>query len=188
MASSLWDDLKKTLLDGVNTAADKTEEYTRIGKIKVDLLNLNRKLDQTYKALGREVYVRVSDGKRIDAHNDDGISYFIEKINHITAAITKNEKAIVDIREQARRTAEAAQKKRTPPAGRNAAPASGGTPESGKKPAAEKKPAPAEKKSAVGKPAGKTSSAKKPAAGRKTATSGKKAPVRSSGDKRGKQN
>ena len=83
MPTSIWDDFKKTLLDTVNVAAEKTEELTKIGKLKVDLLNLNRTLDKTYKALGREIYVRISDGKTIDLNSDDGVKYFIEKIDNI---------------------------------------------------------------------------------------------------------
>lgn len=158
MSSSLWDDLKKTLIEGVNVAAEKTEEYTKIGKVRVDLLNLNRKLDKTYKALGREIYVRVSDGKKIDAHKDEGISYFIEKINHITAAIMKNEKLIVEIKKAANEKA----RQQLPEKG---APAEEQTPEKesgGKKDESAEKSAPAAKKPAAGKSAsGSTAKARK---------------------------
>jgi len=101
MATSIWDDFKKTLLEGVNVAAEKTEEYTKIGKLKVDNINLNRTLDKTYKALGREIYIRISDGKSIDLSKDDGIQYFTDKINDVTSAIMKNEKKINEIRTEA---------------------------------------------------------------------------------------
>jgi hypothetical protein len=103
MASSIWEDLKKTLKDGVHVAAEKTEEYTRIGRIKVDILNQTRTKDKTYKALGREVYTRVSDGKKVDPHKDDGIRYFIDKISDLESSIREKELSIAAIKEEAKK-------------------------------------------------------------------------------------
>lgn len=100
MASSIWADLKKTLKDGVTVAAEKTEEYTKIGRIKVEILNLNRTLDKNYRSLGREVYTHVSDGKKVDPSQDEGIRYFIEKINDLKAAVREKEIEIEAIKEE----------------------------------------------------------------------------------------
>jgi|GEM_PF-1155251 len=98
MASSIWEELKKTLKDGVTVAAEKTEEYTRIGRIRVEILNLTRTMDKTYKALGREVYTHVSDGKQVDPNHDEGIRYFIEKINDLEASVRQKELEIESIK------------------------------------------------------------------------------------------
>lgn len=115
MASSIWEELKKTLKDGVSVAAEKTEEYTRIGRIRVEILNLTRTLDKTYKAFGREVYTHVSDGKKVDPGKDEGIRYFIEKINDLKAAVRAKELEIDSIKAESGGKAEPQQIKAPEP-------------------------------------------------------------------------
>ena len=111
MASSIWEELKKTLKDGVSVAAEKTEEYTKIGRIRVDILNSTRTMDKTFKALGREVYTLVSDGKKVDTVKDESICYFIEKINDLKATIREKELLIESIRDEAKEKADSAEAK-----------------------------------------------------------------------------
>ncbi|MCK5148863.1 hypothetical protein KAR48_19065 [bacterium] len=99
MASSIWEELKKTLKDGVSVAAEKTEEFTKIGRIRVEILNNTRTMEKTYKSLGREVYTQVSDGKKVDPNKDEGIRYFIEKINDFKATIRQKEIEIETIKD-----------------------------------------------------------------------------------------
>ncbi len=157
-ASALWKGIKKTLQDGVNVAAEITEEYTRIGKLKLEVINLQRMLEKTYKALGREVYVRVSDGKSVNVNKDESIVYFIDKINEINGSIKKKEKEIEVVKEEGRvarkENADNSQKTSKAASVKTAAPAKKAPPKSAQQ--APKKPA--AKKAA---PAGKTSPGKK---------------------------
>ena len=53
---SLWDDITKTIREGVDTVVEKTGELTKIGKIKIDILNLRRNVDKNFSELGGRVY------------------------------------------------------------------------------------------------------------------------------------
>lgn len=67
MANKLWDDVRKSLQDLGNlaaekgkvfskAAADKAEELTRTGKIKLDILQVNREIDHLFSKLGGKAY------------------------------------------------------------------------------------------------------------------------------------
>jgi len=44
--ANLWDDIAKTIREGVDTVVEKTEKLTKIGKIKIDILNIKRNIDK----------------------------------------------------------------------------------------------------------------------------------------------
>lgn len=67
MTNKLWDDVKKSLQDIGNiaaekgkvfsrAAADKAEELTRAGKIKLDVVQVNRDIERNFTELGGKVY------------------------------------------------------------------------------------------------------------------------------------
>ncbi len=54
--ANLWDDIAKTLRESVDTVVEKTEELTKIGKIKIDILNIKRNVQKNFAELGGRVY------------------------------------------------------------------------------------------------------------------------------------
>ncbi len=50
--SDFWDKLKTRLIEVSNAAADFTEEQAVVGKLKFDILNLNRKIDRNKHDIG----------------------------------------------------------------------------------------------------------------------------------------
>jgi len=62
--ANLWDDIAKTIREGVDTFVEKTEELTRIGRIKVDILNIKRNIDKNFSELGGRVYHLVVEEKK----------------------------------------------------------------------------------------------------------------------------
>jgi len=54
--ANLWDDIAKTIREGVDTVVEKTEELTKIGKIKIDILNIKRNVEKNFSELGGRVY------------------------------------------------------------------------------------------------------------------------------------
>jgi len=80
MANKLWGDVKKSLQDLSNiaaekgkvfskAAADKAEELTRTGKLKLDVLQVNRDIERNFTELGGKVYELKADDK-LDALED----------------------------------------------------------------------------------------------------------------------
>lgn len=99
MPSTLWEDIKKTVKEGVSVAAEKTEEYTKIGKIKVDILNIKRNIDKLYEDLGKEVYRLLSSGKKSDVAGNPKVEALFGKLKAQLAALKKKESEIEHVKD-----------------------------------------------------------------------------------------
>ncbi len=102
MANKLWDDVRKSLQDLGNlaaekgkvfskAAADKAEELTRTGKIKLDILQVNREIDHLFSELGGKVYHLQSEDALDSLAEDEEIKAMFEKIQVLEAKKLKLE-------------------------------------------------------------------------------------------------
>ncbi|MBN1164537.1 MAG: hypothetical protein JXB45_08160 [Candidatus Krumholzibacteriota bacterium] len=53
---TLWDKVKKNVIDWYGTAYDKTDELAKIGKKKIEMAGLNRATEKHLSALGGRIY------------------------------------------------------------------------------------------------------------------------------------
>jgi hypothetical protein len=51
-----WDKIKKSFINTLNEAIDKTEEVTSVGRTKLEILQLEHQLDEQYTELGKFIY------------------------------------------------------------------------------------------------------------------------------------
>jgi len=116
MPSKFWNDLKKTLKDGFNVAAEKTEEYTKIGKIKVEILNIKRNIDKAYGDLGKEVFGLLSKGKDEGLSANAKVKEFLCKSKSMTKEINDKEALVEKIKEEHQKANPAAKKPADTPA------------------------------------------------------------------------
>ena len=78
--ANLWDDIARTIREGVDTVVEKTEELTRIGRIKVDILNIKRNVEKNFAELGGRVYQLISKEKNAAISTDKEAKEIIECI------------------------------------------------------------------------------------------------------------
>lgn len=91
---SLWDDFKKVVQDGMRVVVSKTEEYTQIGKIKLEMIQLQHGLKHAYQELGKEVYSRMVKTKRASLSKDTQVRSLIEKIQKLEQELKDKEKEL----------------------------------------------------------------------------------------------
>jgi hypothetical protein len=65
-SNTFWDRLRKNVSEGFRVAADRTDELARVGKLKLDLLNLKRKLNHEFSEIGRAFYAHINKQKKKD--------------------------------------------------------------------------------------------------------------------------
>ncbi len=116
MGASIWDNIKKSLKDGLSVAAEKTEEYTRIGKLKVDILNIKRSLEKKYSTLGQEVYKLFEKKKQTDVGTSDRIKKIVAEIKQLKADLKAKETEIEKIKKETSQKKKTAEKKPPAPA------------------------------------------------------------------------
>ncbi len=64
----LWDDIRQGFKDGVQYTVQKTEELTRIGRLKLDIHSQKKKIERRFTELGGLVYecLRVEDHENLE--------------------------------------------------------------------------------------------------------------------------
>ncbi|HEX9653632.1 MAG TPA: hypothetical protein VGA99_07970, partial [bacterium] len=77
---SLWDDIAKTIREGVDTVVGKTEEYTKIGKIKIDIINIKRNVEKNFSELGGRVYHLMVEQKKTQIAGDKEVTKIIDSV------------------------------------------------------------------------------------------------------------
>lgn len=115
MSPSLWEDVKKTFKEGVSIAAEKTEEYTKIGKVKVEILNIKRNIDKSFTDLGRGVYTHIAGGRKTDVAEAEKVKKLVAEIKDLKASLKAKEAEIEAIKKEASSKKE---KESRPPAAR----------------------------------------------------------------------
>jgi hypothetical protein len=81
-----WEKFKKNIVDTLNEAIDKTEELTSVGRIKLEILQLEHRLEEKYTDLGKLVYKNFEKGA-------DNVEY-IDVLKEIKKAIDELQKEI----------------------------------------------------------------------------------------------
>jgi len=78
--ASLWDDIAKTIREGVDTVVGKTEEYTKIGKIKIDIINIKRNVEKNFSELGGRVYHLLVEQNKTQISADKEVKKIIDSV------------------------------------------------------------------------------------------------------------
>jgi hypothetical protein len=98
---TFWQDVKSSVKKGVSTAADKTEEYGKIGKVKLDIMNLNKQLDKTFKDLGEKAYETLKAKSKANLADDSAVKDMVAKIDELKKNVIDKEAEIEKIKAEA---------------------------------------------------------------------------------------
>ncbi len=109
--NKLWDDLKDNMKEwGVSAvekaeeisrvAVAKGEEFTKISKLKFDILQLQKDKNKVYEKLGLLVYNKTNESNVSNFTGD--VEYFslIEKINKYSIEISEKDEEIITIKKE----------------------------------------------------------------------------------------
>jgi len=77
---TLFEKIKKGLIDGFNAASDITSEYTKIGRIKIDILGVKKEIEEKMLELGGRVYDTVINANTFNFENESSITSLIDQI------------------------------------------------------------------------------------------------------------
>ncbi len=78
--TNIWDDLVKWLDDASKVVGKEAGDLTRKGSLKLEILDLNRKLRDTFTDLGKQVYDAVYINKTQDWQNSKKVKNTVRKI------------------------------------------------------------------------------------------------------------
>jgi len=95
---TLLEKIKKGLISGFQTASDITSEYTKIGRIKIDIIGIKKEIEEKMLELGGRVYQNYTDTKSINFQNKEHIIKILNDISLLEEELKKSEIKLEEIK------------------------------------------------------------------------------------------
>ena len=100
---TLWDKVKKNLVEWYDTAYEKTDELARLGKKKIEMAGLNRAIEKHLSELGGTVYDLIEvQGKGGVIAKDEKVSKLVEEVKGLEEQLKAKEQEIDAIKAEKR--------------------------------------------------------------------------------------
>jgi len=100
---NMWEKIKKGLKDGASLSMEKIEEYTKIGKLKIEELAAKRKIERNFIDVGERSFDLIESGKSNDIAGDLAVKKAIENVNMLRAELAEIDRKIHEIQEAAKK-------------------------------------------------------------------------------------
>jgi len=94
--STLWDDIAKTIREGVDSVVEKTEELTKIGKAKVEIINIKRNIEKHFAELGGKVYQLIVEEKQTKIASNTDVKNIINLVKELEKELKAKEAELQD--------------------------------------------------------------------------------------------
>ena len=78
---NVWERIRKGVKEGAALSMEKIEEYTKVGKLKIEEFSVKRKIERNFVDMGERVFELISDKKGSDIEKDILINNSIENVN-----------------------------------------------------------------------------------------------------------
>ena len=92
--ANFWENLKKNVTDWSIVASEKAEEFTLTSKLRIDVLQLERKLSSHYVKLGLYVFSKTKEKNVLNFVGDKRYLSIIDSIESIKSKISDLKKEI----------------------------------------------------------------------------------------------
>jgi len=97
---SFWDDLSKVFKKSVSVVAKKTDEYAKIGKLKVDIIGIKRDIEKQFNLLGANVYRLIIEENNTRVASNEEIKEVIDKVKELNNTLDEKKAELAKVREE----------------------------------------------------------------------------------------
>ncbi len=92
--------LLDSIRDGLELVVDKTEEYGKIGKLKVDIFGIKRNIEKQFTELGGRTFeILTGDGPKT-VSKDEEVKKIVEEIQTLEKQLKQKEAEIEQVKEE----------------------------------------------------------------------------------------
>lgn len=106
---TMWEKIKKGLKEGAVYSMEKIEEYSKIGKLKVEELAAKRKITRNFIDIGERTFDLVETNKASQVGSDLAVKTSMENIKALRQEIADIDRKIREIQEASRKTRDGAE-------------------------------------------------------------------------------
>lgn len=92
---NVWEKVKKSLKEGASMSVEKIEEFSKIGKLKIEELAAKRKIERNFMDIGERLFDLMSEGKSgNDIQEDITIKKAIENVKGLKEELAATDEKI----------------------------------------------------------------------------------------------
>ncbi len=95
--------LLDSIREGLELVIDKTEEYSRIGRLKVDIFGIKRNIERQFVDLGGRVYELMTADQTPDIRKDEECKKIVETVKSLEKQLHDKEAEIEKVKEEKER-------------------------------------------------------------------------------------
>ncbi|MFH1212966.1 MAG: hypothetical protein V1681_02670 [Candidatus Neomarinimicrobiota bacterium] len=107
--AGIWDDIKKGVGgfaskaavkagEFTREAADKAEEMTKLGKVKLDIFQIKRDTDKKFTDLGGVVYGLLDQTEKVEIYDNEKVNALVAEIKNLEKQLKEKEELYQSIR------------------------------------------------------------------------------------------
>jgi hypothetical protein len=97
---TLFEDIRDGIRDGIELVVDKTEEYTKIGKIQIDILGTKRKIEKLFSELGGRTYELLTGSTKKSVNSDAEVKKLVEELKTLEAELDAKKDEIKVVKDE----------------------------------------------------------------------------------------
>jgi hypothetical protein len=101
---NVWEKIKKNFKDGAALSIEKIEEYSKIGKLKIEEFAARKKVERNYVDIGERVFDLVENRADADVVNDLLVKKAMENIRQLNEELANIDRKIKAISEEAKKS------------------------------------------------------------------------------------
>jgi gas vesicle protein len=105
--STNWEEVRTSIQEFFSSAAEKTDEFIKVGKRKLSMAEIKRNITGQYAELGGRVYHLVRQGEAGTIESDEEVEMFVSRIHKLEDELKAKEMEIEEIKMGAAAEAEA---------------------------------------------------------------------------------
>lgn len=98
--ANLWDKIKKGVVEGVYIAKEKSEELGKLGKKKLDILQIKRNIAKNFSELGAQVYQAVPMAKDNKVAVTEEMKKIVDRIKLLEKDLEEKEKQMEKLKKK----------------------------------------------------------------------------------------
>jgi len=95
---SLFEDIRDGIKEGIALVADKADEYTKIGKLQVEILGVQRNIDKLFSELGGRTYELLNEDATKPVSDDDEIKRLISELKTLEGQLNAKKEEIASVK------------------------------------------------------------------------------------------
>ncbi len=99
---TVWKNIKKGVTDGYKSLSNKTDEMTKIGRLKLEKIAIKRDIEKAFIELGGRFYHAVQKKKHKEFSSEEEVTQLIKAIKNKELKLKSLEEKIEQVRNQPR--------------------------------------------------------------------------------------